>query len=63
MDGAKDPQFTVFYLLTDKSLIGDITQPDIPQDNPFGMYTSPNGHLGPFNSGRWYRKAYANRVT
>ena len=39
MDGAKDPQFTVFYLLTDKSLIGDITQPDIPQDNPFGMYT------------------------
>ena len=53
----------LFSLLTDKSLTGDITQLDVPQDNPFGMYTSPNGHLGPFNSGRWYRKAYANLCT
>ena len=31
----------LFSLLTDKSLTGDITQLDVPQDNPFGMYTSP----------------------
>ena len=32
----------LFSLLTDKSLTGDITQLDVPQDNPFGMYKSPN---------------------
>ena len=45
-------------LLTDKSLTGDLTQLDVPQDNPFGKYVSPTGRLGPFNSGSWYHNAW-----
>jgi hypothetical protein len=45
-------------LLKDKSLTGDLTQLDVPQDNPFAKYKSPNGRLGTFNSGSWYDKAW-----
>jgi hypothetical protein len=48
-------------LITDKSLNGDITQLDVPQDDPFGKYESPDGRLGAFNSGSWYQKAWANQ--
>lgn len=48
-------------LITDKSLTGDITQLDVPQDDPFGKYESPDGRLGAFNSGSWYQKAWANQ--
>jgi hypothetical protein len=45
-------------LLKDKSLTGDLTQLDVPPNNPFAKYKSPNGHLGTFNSGSWYDKAW-----
>jgi hypothetical protein len=45
-------------LLKDKSLTGDLTQLDVPPDNPFAKYKSPNGRLGTFNSGSWYDKAW-----
>ena len=45
-------------LLKDKSVTADITQLDVPQDNPFAKYKAPNGRLGTFNSGSWYDKAW-----
>jgi len=45
-------------LLTDPDLVGNISNLDVNQDNPFGMYQSPNNVLSCVNSGRWYRKAY-----
>jgi hypothetical protein len=45
-------------LLKDKTLTGDLTQLDVPQDNPFEKYKSPDGRLGPFNSSSWYDKAW-----
>lgn len=50
-------------LLTDKALTGDLTQLDVPQDNPFGKYVSPNGRLGPFNSGSWYDNTWDRLCT
>jgi hypothetical protein len=41
-----------FYsLITDKSLMGDITQLDVNPGDPFARYQSPNGRLGAFYSG------------
>jgi hypothetical protein len=41
-------------LLKDKSLTGDLAQLDVPQDNPFARYKSPNGRLCAFNAGWGY---------
>ena len=45
-------------LLTDTLLTGSLDQLDVNPDNPFDQYQPPDGLLGPFNSGSWYRKAW-----
>ena len=45
-------------LLTDPDLVGDLSNLDVNQDDPFGQYRSPNNVLSCVNSGRWYMHAY-----
>ena len=48
----------LYSLLTDSQLTGSLDQLDVNPDNPFEQYKSPDGMLGPFNSGSWYHKAW-----
>ena len=48
----------LYSLLTDAHLTGSLDQLDVNVDNPFDHYKPPDGLLGPFNSGSWYRKAW-----
>ena len=45
-------------LLNDSQLIYNINMLDVPKNNPFNKYLSPNGKLSCFNSGKWYHKAW-----
>ena len=45
-------------LLSDDTLTGDLNDLDVNQNAPFTKYVSPDGLLGPFNSGEWYHNAW-----
>jgi hypothetical protein len=45
-------------LLNHPDLTGSLENLDVNPTNPFGKYASPDGLLGPVNSGTWYKNAY-----
>jgi hypothetical protein len=49
-------------LLSHPDLTGSLENLDVNPVDPFGKYVSPNGLLGPVNSGMWYKKAYQTCV-
>ena len=50
-----------FYsLISDEKLTGSLDKLDVNPEDPFTQYQSPDGRVGSFNSGSWYRNAWQN---